>query len=53
MRVQNEIVSKIESTRIELKKLNETSNSQLHAINQLSNSILNEFFGKYEIPDEA
>jgi type I restriction enzyme S subunit len=51
--VQKEIVSKLEKQMTEIEGIKEEFWNQLNAINQFSASILNEIFGKYEVPDEV
>ncbi|APH39489.1 restriction endonuclease subunit S [Methanohalophilus halophilus] len=50
---QNIVVNKIEGISIEIDRLKEFLTKQNETINQLPASILNEVFGKYEIPEEV
>ncbi|MCK4498990.1 restriction endonuclease subunit S [Candidatus Babeliales bacterium] len=51
--VQNEIVHKIENMKSKISDTKQIIDHQLNVINQLPVSILNEVFGKYELPDEV
>jgi len=52
LKIQKRIVTKLEKARGEVKNIHENVNSQFISISILSQSILNEVFGKYEFPEE-
>lgn len=51
--MQKEIVRKIEQFNKEQKTIKENISQKLSAISQIPSSILNEVFGKYDIPNEV
>ncbi|MDQ1251023.1 MAG: putative Type restriction modification specificity domain protein [Euryarchaeota archaeon] len=51
--IQEQLVYQLDKKRKSIRELLDHTNIQLEAINRFPNSILNEIFGKYEIPDEA
>ena len=53
LNVQNEIVHKIENMKRKISNTKQIIDNQLNAINQLPESILNDVFGKYALPDEV
>ena len=50
---QNKVVKNLDKSKEECNKINVSINQKLSAISLLPSSILNEVFGKYEIPDEV
>ena len=50
---QIKLLKKIEKSNDEIHKINEMINHKLSAISLLPSSLLNEVFGKYEIPDNS
>lgn len=53
LETQKQIVNRLNEMKNFTQEMVNQMNDQLHAINQLPESILNEVFGKYELPDEV
>lgn len=53
LEIQKEIVNRLNEIKKNTQEMVNQMNDQLNAINQLPESILNEVFEKYELPDEA